>query len=229
MAADSWDLDSFFREGYYHVPCALPAEEISALRALTDTAFENRESIDPKFVSFVGSTFVLRRGAEYDPALAALIEREPFHSLAAAALGTTPAFNALNVIRNEPGQAISNWHVDDTVELPLPPDIPRYDARIKLPVFWLTVQLALSDIPDDAHGPTQFVPGSHYSGRKPVQESPEFEGRGPVSVYCQAGDAYLTNHQCWHRGAPNLSENTRYVLQLQYAARWADRRFRGVA
>jgi ectoine hydroxylase-related dioxygenase (phytanoyl-CoA dioxygenase family) len=107
--------------------------------------------------------------------------------------------------------------------------VPRYDARIRLPVFWLTIQVALSAIPDDAHGPTQFVPGSHYSGRKPPPENPEFEGRGPVAVYCQAGDAYLTNHQCWHRGAPNLSQTTRYLIQLQYATRWADRRFRGVA
>ena len=50
-------------------------------------------------------------------------------------------------------------------------------------------------------------------------------GRGAVDVYCKAGDIYLTNHQCWHRGAPNLSQRTRYILQVQYAARWADRRF----
>ena len=81
-----------------------------------------------------------------------------------------------------------------------------------------------------AHGPTQFVPGSHYSGRRPpTQDNPTFEGREAVPVFCKAGDIYLTNHQCWHRGAPNVSDRTRYVLQLQYATRWADRRFRGVA
>ena len=97
-----------------------------------------------------------------------------------------------------------------------------------MPVFWMTIQVALSDIDQLEHGPCQFVPQSHYSGRKP-SESLEFEGHGPRSVFCKAGDVYLTNHQTWHRGAPNLSERVRYLMQIQYAQRWADRRFRGVA
>jgi ectoine hydroxylase-related dioxygenase (phytanoyl-CoA dioxygenase family) len=135
-------------------------------------------------------------------------------------------FNAMNVIRNGPGQAIANWHVDDVLEFPLPPEVPHFDARIRMPVFWMTVQVALSDIDSLEHGPTQYVPASHYSGRKPSQV-PElvFEGRGPEAVLCKAGDIYLTNHQTWHRGAPNVSDRVRYVMQVQYAQRWADRRF----
>ena len=227
----NYDIESFSRDGYLHVPQLLTPDEVAALRAKTDACFEDRASIDPKFVSYVHGAFVLRRGTEYDPLFANLVERPDILTLASAALGPQPAFNALNVIRNEPGQAISVWHVDDVLELPLPDDIPRFDARIRLPVLWLTVQVALSDIETEAHGPTQFVPGSHYSGRRPPkdEENPTFEGRGPMPVFCKAGDVYLTNHQCWHRGAPNLSDRTRYVLQLQYATRWADRRFRGVA
>ena len=225
------DTDTFFREGFLHVPGIFTAEEVAALRAKTDACYERRESIDPKFVSTVHGAFVLRRGAEYDPLFADLLTRAPIVERVSAVLGPEPAANALNVIRNEPGQAISLWHVDDVLEMPLPEDIPRFDARIRLPVLWLTVQVALSDIETEAHGPTQFVPGSHYSGRRPPKDepTPQFEGRGPVSVLCKAGDIYLTNHQCWHRGAPNLSDRIRYVLQLQYATRWADRRFRGVA
>jgi hypothetical protein len=222
--------DAFFRDGFVHVPGILNADEVAALRAKTDECFEDRENVDPKHVSYVYGAFVLRHGAEYDPLFAELVHREPVMSLVTAVLGKEPAFNAFNVIRNEPGQAISLWHVDDVLEFPLPEDIARFDPRIRMPVFWLTVQVALSDIETEAHGPTQFVPGSHYSGRRPpTQENPTFEGRGPVPVFCRAGDIYLTNHQCWHRGAPNTSDRIRYVLQLQYAARWADRRFRGVA
>ena len=222
--------DAFFRDGFVHVPGILNESEVAALRAKTDECFANRENVDPKFVSYVYGAFVLRRGADYDPLFAELVHREPLVSLVTAVLGKEPAFNALNVIRNEPGQAISLWHVDDVLEFPLPDDIARFDPRIRMPVFWLTVQMALSDIETEAHGPTQFVPGSHYSGRRPpTQETPTFEGRGPFPVFCKAGDIYLTNHQCWHRGAPNTSDRIRYVLQVQYAARWADRRFRGVA
>ena len=76
------------------------------------------------------------------------------------------------------------------------------------------------------HGPTQYVRGSHYSGRNPNdQDHPEFEGQGPTSVFCKAGDIYLQDPQCWHRGAPNRSDRTRYILQSQYAAPWAFWRF----
>jgi hypothetical protein len=222
--------EAFFRDGFVHVPGILNESEVAALRAKTDDCFASRENVDPKHVSYVYGAFVLRRGAEYDPLFAELVHREPIVSLVTAVLGKEPAFNALNVIRNEPGQAISLWHVDDVLEFPLPDNIACFDPRIRMPVFWLTVQVALSDIETEAHGPTQFVPGSHYSGRRPpTQENPTFEGRGPVPVFCKAGDIYLTNHQCWHRGAPNTSDRIRYVLQVQYAARWADRRFRGVA
>jgi ectoine hydroxylase-related dioxygenase (phytanoyl-CoA dioxygenase family) len=220
----------FFRDGYVLLPGVLSRPEADALREKTEDYFIRRDQIDPKHVSYVGETFVLRRGHELDTAYADLIQRPALYQVVEAVLGKEPAFNALNVIRNAPGQAIAHWHVDDLLEFPLPEGIARFDARLRMPVLWLTVQLALSDIESEAHGPTQFVPGSHYAGRYPhPPEAPLFEGQGPINVLCKAGDIYLTNHQCWHRGAPNVSVRIRYVLQVQYAVRWADRRFRGVA
>jgi ectoine hydroxylase-related dioxygenase (phytanoyl-CoA dioxygenase family) len=222
--------EDFHRDGYVLVPGVLSRDEAARLRDRTEEYFARRDAIDPAHVSYVGDTFVLRRAADLDPAYAHLIRRPSIYGVVEAALGAEPAFNALNVIRNAPGQAIAHWHVDDLLEHPLPEAIARFDPRIRMPVLWLTVQLALSDIETAAHGPTQFVPGSHYSGRHPSpKDAPVFEGRGAVDVLCRAGDIYLTNHQCWHRGAPNISDRIRYVLQVQYAARWADRRFRGVA
>jgi len=87
-----------------------------------------------------------------------------------------------------------------------------------LPVLWLSVQIALSDISMLEDGPTEVVRGSHFSGRLPNdKENPTFEGRGAEPVYCRAGDIYLFNHQIWHRGRPNQSNRTRYLMQLQYA------------
>ncbi len=49
-----------------------------------------------------------------------------------------------------------------------------------MPVMWITVQVALTDIESIEHGPTQYVPGSHYSGRTPNDlEDPVFDGVGP--------------------------------------------------
>lgn len=219
--------DEFFREGGVHIPHILSADEVNALRAKTDEYAANPATAS-KHLTYAANAFVLRYCHELDPLFNAMITHERIYKVAEAVLGPDARFNAMNVIRNGQGQAISRWHVDDVLEFPLPPDIPRFDARIRMPVLWMTIQVALSDIDTIEHGPTQFVPRSHYSGRLPP-ETLEFEGQGPQAVFCKAGDIYLTNHQTWHRGAPNLSERVRYIMQIQYAKRWADRRFRGVA
>lgn len=219
--------EEFFREGYLLIPNILSEAQVEALRAKTDE-FAANPNTAKKHLTYAATAFVLRYCHELDPLFQEMTVHPAILQIVQSVLGNNARFNAMNIIRNSQGQAISNWHVDDVLEFPLPPDIPRFDARIRMPVLWLTVQVALSDIDTLENGPTQFVPGSHYSGRKPSQD-PEFEGKGPHSVFCKAGDIYLTNHQCWHRGAPNLSERTRYLMQLQYAQNWADRRFRGVA
>ena len=217
--------EEFYREGCVVIPNVLSAHEVQALRAKTDE-FALHPDPASKHTSYAGNAFVLRYCERLDPLFRAMTTHETILKVVEAVLGPDTRFNAMNVIRNGQGQAISTWHVDDVVEFPLPAEIARFDARIRMPVFWMTVQVALSDIDQIEHGPTQFVPTSHYSGRKP-DESLIFDGRGPQSVFCKAGDIYLTNHQCWHRGAPNLSERVRYIMQVQYAQGWADRRFKG--
>jgi len=95
-----------------------------------------------------------------------------------------------------------------------------------MPLHVVTVQIPLTDMDTIEKGPTQFVPGSHYSGRQPNDtKAPTFEGRGPDTILCKAGDVYLHNGQCWHRGAPNTSDQPRYLLQLSYSRRWVSQRF----
>lgn len=221
-------IDEFFRLGSIRIPNVLTAEEVQTLRAKTDE-FAADPNTPSKHLTMAANAFVLRYCHELDPAFAAMTTHPRILPIVEAVLGKRASFNAMNVIRNGQGQAISHWHVDDVLEFPLPPEIPRFDARIRMPIFWMTVQVALSDIDQVEHGPTQYVPTSHYSGRKPTGEHPTFEGYGVESLFCKAGDIYLTNHQTWHRGAPNLSERVRYIMQIQYAQGWADRRFKGIA
>ncbi|MEO6875304.1 MAG: phytanoyl-CoA dioxygenase family protein [Opitutaceae bacterium] len=198
-------LDRFYRDGCVLVPGVLGADECARLRAVTDEIVQNNPH------------FVIRNPEEQKLAFAELFIREPILSLMRNILGPDARFCASNIIRNEPGQSISHWHVDDRVEHPLPPDIPRWDARVRLPILWLSVQVPLSDILTQEDGPTEIVPGSHFSGRAPPKENPVFEGRGAEPVFCRAGDIYLFNHQVWHRGSPNTGKRTRYLMQLQYA------------
>ncbi|MFI5358029.1 MAG: phytanoyl-CoA dioxygenase family protein [Opitutales bacterium] len=198
-------LDQFYRDGFAVVRGVLSAEECVQLRALTDRAAQQSPS------------FVIRRPEEFDLGFARLFVREPILSLAKEIVGPECRFCAQNVIRNVPTQAISHWHVDDFLEYPLPPDVPRWDARVRLPLMWFSVQVPLSDIPTLEDGPTEVVAGSQFSGRTPPKEDPVFEGRGAEPIFCQAGDIYLFNHQVWHRGRPNTGTRTRYLMQLQYA------------
>lgn len=216
---------AFDRDGSVLIPGVLTSEEVAALRDKTDAYALNPDKTS-RHSSWAGTAFVLRQCEEIGTPFTEMMTHPRILPIVEAVLGPGFVFNAMNVIRNERGQAISNWHVDDVLELPLPPDVPSFDRRMRMPVLWFTVQVALSDIDSLDNGPTQFVPGSHYSGRKPNPDALVFDGRGPEAVFCKAGDIYLTNHQTWHRGAPNLSDRVRYVMQVQYAARWADRRFR---
>ncbi|MCZ6681407.1 MAG: phytanoyl-CoA dioxygenase family protein [Candidatus Poribacteria bacterium] len=234
-------VQHFYRDGFVHIPGVLTPEEVSALRDKTDELFAdpdlaertNPELADTRYIqlgqheaSGQELPFILRNTIEVDRIFRDMLLREPILSLAEGVVGTDCKFCGQNVLRNLPGLSIDRWHVDGQVHFPLPDNVPRHDPRIRMPVMWFTVQMALTDIESIEQGPTQYVPGSHYSGRNPNdQANPEFEGRGPISVFCKAGDIYLQDPQCWHRGAPNRSNRTRYILQSQYAARWAYWRF----
>jgi ectoine hydroxylase-related dioxygenase (phytanoyl-CoA dioxygenase family) len=198
-------LDRFYRDGCALVPGVFSPEECTELRALTDEIAKNNPS------------FLIRNPEEQSIGFARLFIREPILSLVQKILGPECRFCGQNVIRNQPGQSISHWHVDDKLEYPLPPEVPSWDKRARLPLTWLSVQVPLSDILSPEDGPTEIVPGSQYSGRLSPKENPVFEGRGAEPILCRAGDIYLFNHQVWHRGRPNTGTRTRYLMQLQYA------------
>lgn len=216
-------LADFRRDGFCVIGGVLDAEEVAALREATDRYMADEATIAGGYVQ---DDRILRHVNELDPIFLDLLVREPIHSLMATLFGNRMQQCGMNVLRSGRGVAIEHWHVDDDLFFPLPDDVPRHDPRIRMPVYWLTVQMALSDIERIEHGPTQYVPGSHYSGRKPRREGPpEFEGRGPQSIYCKAGDIYLHDPQCWHRGAPNDSDRVRYLLQSQYGSEWGFLRY----
>ena len=234
-------VEQFFRDGYVHIPGVLTPGEISALRDKTDELMDDPEMQarfnpnlgDPRYVQVREHKttreelpLILRNTIELAQVFRDMLVREPIFSLAESIVGKDSKFCGQNVIRNLPGLSIDEWHCDTKVYFPLPDDIKRHDPRVRMPVMWITVQVALTDIESIEHGPTQYVPGSHYSGRTPNdQENPVFDGIGPVSAFSKAGDIYLQDPMCWHRGAPNTSDRTRYLFQSQYAASWAYERF----
>ena len=200
--------EQFFRDGYVHVPGVLTPGEVSALRDKADEYIDDPEiqarsnpgSPDSRHrrgryiqlmtneVSGHDVPFIPRNGIELDQIFVDLLVREPIFSLVEAVVGEDSKFCAQNLLRNLPGLSIDNFHCDKEVYFPLPDEIERHDPRVRMPVMWFTVQMALTDIESIEHGPTQYVPSSHYSGRMPNdQENPEFDGKRACLGILQGG------------------------------------------
>ena len=216
-------VEEFNREGWIHLPDVLDPEEVSALRAGI-----KRLSEDPTAAQThnADSETVYLRLFERERIFRDMLVREPMIGLAEALIGPNCHLIADGAVFNPPGKAIDSWHVDDGVYFPLPAEIPRHDARMKIPNCIVNFQMMLTDVPSVEFGPTQVVPGSHYSGREPdSQDEPAFEGRGPISIFCKPGDLYLQHSQIWHRGAPNRSARRRCLYQFAYGDRRVAPRF----
>jgi ectoine hydroxylase-related dioxygenase (phytanoyl-CoA dioxygenase family) len=223
-------LNDFHRDGFSIMRNVFSQEECADLRNELDIIFAQKEKYTASHNLY--GDIVVARLFEISNKFRDMLVREPIISLVEELCAKNCHIMANNAVRNGPGRAISTWHVDrdheNTVEFPCPPGMDRHDARYKLPVLRLTVQIYLSDVLTEEDGPSQYVPGSHYSGRDPnvaQGQTPTFEGKGPVNVFGRAGDIYFHNGQSWHRGAPNLGTKTRYLLQMSYCQRWVAQRF----
>jgi len=193
--------DEFMREGCLLIPDVLTQDEVAALKDGIDRVFDDpRAQTTDTFYGWVAV-----RLFEWDNIFRDMLVREPIISLMETILGKDCHMMANNCIRNPPGQALDSFHADiqELLWPSMPDEIPRFDARLKFPCHVLSVQIPLTDIESIEYGPTQYVPRSHYSGRAPNDsQNPTFEGQGPVSILCKAGDIYLQHSQVWHRGAP---------------------------
>jgi ectoine hydroxylase-related dioxygenase (phytanoyl-CoA dioxygenase family) len=217
--------EEFSREGWIHIPGVLPPEQVEAL---LDGIREVSEDPTIRETHNADSDWGFFRLFERTHLFRDMLVREPAISIAERILGEDCHLISDGCVYNPPGQAHSGWHVDDNLYFPLPEEIPRFDPRIKIPNLIVNFQFMLTDVPSEEYGPTQVVPRSHYSGHRP-EEDPCFEGQGPVSILCKAGDLYLQHGQLWHRGAPNTSDRRRCLYQIAYGdRRMAQRLFPGL-
>ena len=220
--------EAFFRDGYAVVTDVLSPDDVAQACELTDLLIERGQ-----IRKGVGALII--DGAAKEPFFAELRERQPALALARTILGESIVHCGHTIIKCLKGQAHSRWHLDDFLECPSENGQPWTPPAGRMPVFWLSMQIALSDITGPEHGPTEVVPGSQCSGQLPPYnmsdtpdgaELPVFLGRGPEQIYCNAGDAYLFHHQVWHHGTTNQSERPRYLLQQQYGNEKMYYRFR---
>ncbi len=112
-----------------------------------------------------------------------------------------------------PGRHPMGLH-SDWMAVSLPEDVIA-DPRVVVPVYECFAHFYLNDMTPDM-GPTVVVPGSHRSGRIPQNET-SWNGNDAGCFCCEAGDMILFNNAIWHGAMPNISDEVRYLYQIQYA------------
>ena len=223
------NLEQLQQQGFVDFGPVLDGCEVDALSADLQRKWEDPRMHESETDQVRGTS--LMRMFEYSTAFRDLIVREPFASFAEVALGEDCHCMSQNALVTIPdSEAVAGgpggWHVDDLVHFPLPPDVPRHDAAAPPPCFVLQVFTPLTDVEELRYGPTEVVPGSHHSGRRPeVQDQPVFESNTPHSFLTRKTHAYAFNNQIWHRGAPNSSDRTRLKAGVTYSKRFISQKF----
>lgn len=112
-----------------------------------------------------------------------------------------------------PGRHPMGLHSDWQI-ISLPEDIIA-DPRVRLPIYECFAHFYLNNMTTDM-GPTVVVPGSHRSGRIPQNET-SWNGVPAQAICVNAGDVVLFTNDLWHGALPNVSDDIRYLYQIQYA------------
>ena len=221
---DEW-ITQFHRDGFLVVENALPTSLVDTLKEDLDTALGAPPNSS-------GRVEIQARMFERSAANLSLFDHEPMVTFAERLIGADrPGLGPehVHVVHNNafrtPAQAgISTWHQDEPPHFLVTHGDPP--TNVRLPVLLFTCNYYLTDVTEIAHGPTQFVPGSHLFGAHcpPSLERSRHE-KDVVTAYGKAGTAIIFSCQVWHRGHPNRSERTRYVAQVSYAHRIIGHRY----
>ena len=211
-------VEQFDRDGCLFLPDVLPPDLVTELKADLEHALTEHQDNG-------GGVIDIRcRMFEISKANLRLFDREPIVSFAEALVEKTCHVVHNNSFRTPVGKGITTWHQDDAPHFLVTSGEPP--TNIRLPVLLFTCNYYLTDVPTVAHGPTQFIPGSHLFGSSPppVIEGTVWEDK-VVSCVGGAGSVVMFNNQVWHRGAPNNSDVPRGMTQVSYARRFVNHFF----
>jgi hypothetical protein len=212
-------------EGYYDLGPVLGEDEVAALREAMERKWSDPAMREDEAGDHIRGISLMRM-FEYDVAFRDLIAREPFPTIAESVLGDDCHLMSQNALYSDP-RVGGGWHLDDLCQHPLPDGCEGHLPDVPPPCNVLQIFIAVMDMDTPERAPTQVVPGSHYAGRRPDKgiEEPTFRGRGPVSIFAKAGDAYMFDNQIWHRGSVNTMDRPRLLAGVTYSRRHIAQRF----
>ncbi|NKB69377.1 MAG: dioxygenase [Candidatus Latescibacteria bacterium] len=210
-------------DGYVYLPGVIGEEQIARLRQ-TMTHLEPIEASLDKHSTPDDGGFLnkhVNNAFNRDPLFLDYLDQPGVIEIAEALHGDDCHVIGMTAWLTGPGRPDQSLHTD-WLPISLPEDVLA-DPRVKVPVFITTAHFYLDDLYEEL-GPTNFVPGSHASGRAPDGET-TWQGAGEKSIMCKAGDVVIFRSEVWHRGTANTSQQTRYLLQVHYAKRMITQKF----
>lgn len=215
--------EALYRDGYVYLPSVLSADEVADLRKQMDNLTAIPESFD-KHTDAPEHAFMnksINNAFNRHPHFLQFLDHPGVIDIEEAVHGDDCHCIGMTAWMTGSGRPEQTLHCD-WLALSLPEDIMA-DPRVRLPIFITTAHYYLDDITKEL-GPTNFVPGSHLSGRGPDGDV-EWKGATDKSIMCKAGDVVIFRCEVWHRGTANTSGRTRYLLQVHYAKRMITQKF----
>ena len=213
---------AFERDGYLHIPEALPGHLLDELEALVDGIYESHleTGFDPYNKAPLGKEdrFFFPNFLRQDQRFVNLLDCPTTFPLVWGILGwniysyhshfiVTPPQSARN-----PGGRQFGFHRDSgraNVEMEGSPQ-PRLSLKVS---YWL------SDASETGSGNLYVITGSHQADRL----EPPADGSLPaaaVPVLAARGDAVIFDRRTYHSASANVSNITRKALFIGYGYRW---------
>lgn len=214
------------RNGYAYFPGFLRQDEVAELKEAMDTTPTVPEHFDRDPIHTLPekgfSEKVINNAFNHNDIFFSFLDKRGIIEVAEVLHGEDCHVIGMTAWVTGPGRPTQNLHVDYlAVEMPAH---VMADPLVRMPVFITTTHYYLNDLYPEL-GPTQFIPGSHRSGTRPQPGQIDWEGKRAENCIVKAGDAVIFRSEIWHRGTPNNSEETRYLLQVHYAQRMITQKF----
>lgn len=207
-------LHALHEDGFVLLPGLLDAAQVVEVRGLID-------DLRPIHWDYEGLVDHYKCVFNRSPRWLPYLDPPGLIEVAEAALGEDCHVIGQTAWRCHPGFIGSDMH-QDYLPLRLPEALLL--GGFELPMFICTAQVYLDDI-DRELCPTWVIPGSHRAGRAPHPDERSWRGRAAEPVLCRAGDCLLFRSDLWHSGSRNLSQRTRYLLQVHYGRRMVAQKF----
>lgn len=207
-------LHALHEDGFVLLPGLLDAAQVAEVRGLID-------ALRPIHWDYEGLVDHYKCVFNRSPRWLPYLDPPGLIEVAEAALGEDCHVIGQTAWRCHPDFIGGDMH-QDYLPLRLPEALLL--GGFELPMFICTAQVYLDDIDHDLC-PTWVIPGSHRAGRAPHPDERSWRGRAAEPVLCRAGDCLLFRSDLWHSGSRNLSQRTRYLLQVHYGRRMVAQKF----